>query len=88
MIVLAAATRIWRASDPRCLSTRARRAMRSAKLPGAFHPDRADRIIVATALENAVPTITPDERIHAYPSLAVRVVGAKLVRARVPELYA
>ena len=42
-------------------------AVRSSKLPGEFHPDPADRIIVATALENAARIITPDERIRAYP---------------------
>lgn len=42
-------------------------AVRSTKLPGDFHPDPADRIIVATALEKAVPIITPDERIRSYP---------------------
>jgi len=42
-------------------------AVRSTKLPGEFHPDPADRIIVATALENAVPIISPDERIRSYP---------------------
>ena len=42
-------------------------AVRSAKLPGEIHPDPADRIIVATALEYAVPIVTPDERIRAYP---------------------
>ncbi len=42
-------------------------AVRSTKLPGEFHPDPADRIIVATALENAAPVITPDERIRSYP---------------------
>jgi PIN domain nuclease of toxin-antitoxin system len=42
-------------------------AVRSAKLPGEFHPDPADRIIVATALENAAPIITPDDRIRSYP---------------------
>ena len=42
-------------------------AVRSTKLPGEIHPDPADRIIVATALENAAPIITPDERIRAYP---------------------
>ena len=45
--------------------------MRSTKLPGAFHPDPADRIIVATALEHAlehgIAVVTPDERIRAYP---------------------
>ena len=122
MIVLDTATWIWRASDPKRLTTSARRAIdeaeralvsaisvwevamlvakrriqldrpveqwvdialalpgiqlaplepaiavRSTKLPGEFRPDPADRIIVATALENAVPIITPDERIRSYP---------------------
>jgi len=122
VIVLDTATWIWRASDPKRLTTSARRAIdeadrvlvsaisvwevamlvakrriqldrpveqwvdialalpgiqlapldpaiavRSTKLPGEFHPDPADRIIVATALENAVPIITPDERIRSYP---------------------
>lgn len=42
-------------------------AVRSTKLPGDFHADPADRIIVATALEHAVPIVTPDERIRFYP---------------------
>jgi PIN domain nuclease of toxin-antitoxin system len=42
-------------------------AVRSTKLPGEFHPDPADRMIVATALEHAVPVVTPDERIRSYP---------------------
>ena len=42
-------------------------AVRSTKLPGQVHPDPADRIIIATALERAVPVITPDERIRSYP---------------------
>lgn len=122
MIVLDTATWIWRASDPKRLTTSARRAIdeaeralvsaisvwevamlvakrriqldrpveqwvdialalpgiqlaplepaiavRSTKLPGEFHPDPADRIIVATALENAVAIITPDDRIRSYP---------------------
>jgi PIN domain nuclease of toxin-antitoxin system len=122
VIVLDTATWIWRASDPKRLTTSARRAIdqaeralvsaisvwevamlvakrriqldrpveqwvdialalpgiqlaplepaiavRSTKLPGEFHPDPADRIIVATALENAVPIITPDDRIRSYP---------------------
>jgi len=122
VIVLDTATWIWRASDPKRLTTSARRAIdeaeralvaaisvwevamlvakrriqldrpveqwvdialalpgiqlaqldpaiavRSTKLPGEFHPDPADRIIVATALENAVPIVTPDERIRSYP---------------------
>ncbi len=122
MIVLDTATWIWRASDPKRLTSNARRAIdeaeralvsaisvwevamlvakrriqldrpveqwvdialalpgiqlaalepaiavRSTKLPGEFHPDPADCIIVATALENAVAIITPDERIRSYP---------------------
>jgi len=42
-------------------------AIRSTRLPGAFHPDPADRIVVATALEHAAPVITPDDRIRSYP---------------------
>jgi len=42
-------------------------AVRSTKLPGEFHSDPADRIIVATALENGIPIISPDERIRSYP---------------------
>ena len=42
-------------------------AVRSTKLPGDFHADPADRMIVATALEYAVPIVTPDERIRSYP---------------------
>lgn len=42
-------------------------AVRSTKLPGDFHADPADRMIVATALEHAVPIVTPDERIRSYP---------------------
>jgi PIN domain nuclease of toxin-antitoxin system len=122
VIVLDTATWIWRASDPKRLTTSARRAIdeaeralvsaisiwevamlvakrriqldrpvehwvdlalalpgiqlaalepaiavRSTKLPGEFHPDPADRIIMATALERGVPIITPDERIRSYP---------------------
>ncbi|HME69951.1 MAG TPA: type II toxin-antitoxin system VapC family toxin [Myxococcota bacterium] len=124
MIVLDTATWIWRASDPKRLTTSARRAIdeaeralvsaisvwevamlvakrriqldrpveqwvnialalpgiqlaplepaiavRSTKLPGEFYPDPADRIIVATALENAARIITPDERIRSYPHI-------------------
>jgi PIN domain nuclease of toxin-antitoxin system len=42
-------------------------AIRTTKLPGEFHLDPADRIIVATALEYAVAVATPDERIRSYP---------------------
>jgi PIN domain nuclease of toxin-antitoxin system len=42
-------------------------AVRSTKLPGALHPDPADRMIVATALERGALVVTPDERIRSYP---------------------
>ncbi len=42
-------------------------AVKSAELPGAFHKDPADRIIVATARKFAAPLVTADERIRGYP---------------------
>jgi PIN domain nuclease of toxin-antitoxin system len=42
-------------------------AVRSTKLPGEPHRDPADRIIIATAFENAAAIVTPDERIRVYP---------------------
>lgn len=42
-------------------------AVRSVNLPGAFHPDPADRFIVALALELDAPLVTADARISAYP---------------------
>jgi PIN domain nuclease of toxin-antitoxin system len=42
-------------------------AVRSVALPGEFHKDPADRLIVATAHRYAVPLVTADEKIHAYP---------------------
>lgn len=42
-------------------------AIKSVSLPGEFHKDPADRIIVATARKFAAPLITKDEKILAYP---------------------
>lgn len=39
----------------------------STQLPGSFHRDPADQIIVATARVLSVPLITADEKILAYP---------------------
>ena len=36
-------------------------------LPGTFHTDPADRILVATAIHHGLSLITADERILAYP---------------------
>lgn len=42
-------------------------ALKSVALPGEFHKDPADRIIVATARKFAAPLVTADDRIRAYP---------------------
>jgi PIN domain nuclease of toxin-antitoxin system len=42
-------------------------AIRSRTLPGDFHPDPADRIIVALARELAIPLATADKKIRDYP---------------------
>jgi PIN domain nuclease of toxin-antitoxin system len=41
-------------------------AAKSVMLPGDFHRDPADRMIVASAREKGVPLITGDERIRKY----------------------
>lgn len=42
-------------------------AIKSVELPGVFHKDPADRMIVATARKFSVPLVTKDEKIRAYP---------------------
>jgi PIN domain nuclease of toxin-antitoxin system len=41
-------------------------ALDSVTLPGTFHPDPADRIIVATARKHAAPLLTRDKKIQDY----------------------
>ena len=41
-------------------------AVDSVRLPGAFHPDPADRLIVATARQWSVPLMTADKDILDY----------------------
>lgn len=41
-------------------------ATRSVELPGEFHKDPADRMIVATARKLAVPLVTKDDKIRTY----------------------
>ena len=48
----------------RTLPTSAAIAALSARLPGEFHNDPADRL--ATAIDRAVPPVTRDRRIRAY----------------------
>jgi PIN domain nuclease of toxin-antitoxin system len=42
-------------------------AIASTQLPGRFHKDPADRMIIATARRRGVPLVTSDARIRAYP---------------------
>jgi PIN domain nuclease of toxin-antitoxin system len=42
-------------------------AVKSVELPGDFHKDLVDRMIVATARKFAAPLVTKDEKIRAYP---------------------
>jgi len=41
-------------------------ATKSVELPGKFHKDPADRMIVATARKLAAPLVTKDDKIRAY----------------------
>ncbi|MFL9875916.1 type II toxin-antitoxin system VapC family toxin [Paraburkholderia megapolitana] len=41
-------------------------AVKSVELPGEFHKDPADRMIVALARKFSVPLVTKDEKIRAY----------------------
>ena len=41
-------------------------AVKSTHLPGEFHKDTADRIIVATARKLAAPLVTADDKIRNY----------------------
>ena len=42
-------------------------AIGSVNLPGEFHQDPADRMIVATARRFGAPLVTHDRRIRSYP---------------------
>jgi PIN domain nuclease of toxin-antitoxin system len=50
-------------------------AIEAYKLPGRFHKDPADRMLVATARVNGLTLVTADERILAYR--AVRTLDAR-----------
>lgn len=41
--------------------------VKSTQLPGKFHKDPADRMIVATARKLSAPLITADKKIQNYP---------------------
>lgn len=44
-------------------------AVMAVQLPGEFHKDPADRLIVATARKLGAPIVTVDEKIRAYPHI-------------------
>lgn len=46
-------------------------AVKSTELPGEFHKDAADRIIVATARKFAAQLVTADEKIQNYEHVRV-----------------
>ncbi len=48
-------------------------ADQSVELPGVFHKDPADRLLVATAYPRRSPIVTADEKLQRYP--AVRTIG-------------
>jgi PIN domain nuclease of toxin-antitoxin system len=48
----------------------------SARLPGTFHRDPADQIIVATARVFDAPLVTADARILAYPHVRLAPTNA------------
>jgi PIN domain nuclease of toxin-antitoxin system len=48
----------------------ARIAIDSTRLPGSFHKDPADRIIVALARHHGVSLVTTDKLIRAYPHVS------------------
>ena len=44
-------------------------AVAATRLPEPFHPDPADRFLVAQARELNIPLVTADPKIRAYPHL-------------------
>ena len=56
-------------SDPnvRLLTLSPSVAIEATRLPGTFHRDPADQIIVATARTHGCPLVTLDRKILAYP---------------------
>lgn len=46
-------------------------AVESTQLPGAFHRDPADQILVATARVHGCPLVTLDQKIRAYPHVTL-----------------
>ena len=52
-------------------------AIDSVRLPGDFHADPADRLVIATARHRRVPLVTADQAILAYAAEGhVQVIDA------------
>ena len=43
----------------------------STRLPGNFHGDPADRLIVATCMYNNIPLISKDKKIHSWGNINI-----------------
>ncbi|MBD3305241.1 PIN domain-containing protein [candidate division KSB3 bacterium] len=56
----------------RLLELTPRIIVESTQLPGAFHRDPADQLIVATARIFDCPLVTLDDKIRAYPHVETR----------------
>ena len=54
----------------RFVSVNNRIAVKSIGLPGGFHKDSADRLIVATARDAAATLVTADEKVRQYAHVA------------------
>jgi PIN domain nuclease of toxin-antitoxin system len=61
--------------EARSIDVDHRIAIEAYKLPGRFHKDPADRMLVATARVNELTLVTADERILAYKP--VRTLDAR-----------
>lgn len=61
--------------EARSIDVDHRIAIEAYKLPGRFHKDPAERMLVATARINGLTLVTADERILAYR--AVRTLDAR-----------
>ena len=61
--------------EARSIDVDHRIAIEAYKLPGRFHKDPTDRMLVATARINGLTLVTADERILAYR--AVRTLDAR-----------
>lgn len=54
-----------------CIPLTPEMAITSTRLPGTFHKDPADQMIVATAMELGCPLVTMDQRIRQYPHVTL-----------------